>query len=145
MSPALLKPFCNSINPLIALILALVLLKMHLGKNPGTLPFFFRSVAALLATYLLAHLNRRYHLWPAHLLFPSGHMAFFVSASVSLFLLDRRWLLLSLPLGILFGWMMVALHFHPWFDLWGAIILAVPVTLLCHINPAGNHSTGSQG
>jgi len=84
----------------------------------------------LLLTFSLAHINRWAHLWPGHYYFPSGHMTFYVTVASSYFLLDRRSALFTIPLALLYGQLIVFLNFHTWLDIAGALILAIPVTLL---------------
>ena len=59
-------------------------------------------------------------------------MTFYLAVATSFFLLDRRSALFTLPLALLYGWLIVFLHFHAWPDVWGALFFAVPLTLLCH-------------
>jgi hypothetical protein len=44
-------------------------------KVPRKGVFLSRALIALLIATFLAHVNRIFDLWPAHLLFPSGHAA----------------------------------------------------------------------
>ena len=99
--------------------------------------FVSRFALALLVTFLIAHINHWMPLWKGHRAFPSGHMTFFLTVATSFFLLDRRSALFTVPLALLYGWLIVFLGYHPWLDLLGALVLAVPVTLLCHRKSGG--------
>jgi membrane-associated phospholipid phosphatase len=63
--------------------------------------------------------------------FPSGHLTFYLCVATLMFLLSRWTLLVTVPAGICFGWMIVALRYHIWLDIYGAWLMAPPVTLLC--------------
>ena len=122
------------VNPLLAVLLVVAPLLAHRATTDGgrqPWQFWLRSVVALLVVYVLAHINRWLHLWPAHLLFPSGHLAFATCVLTSLALTDRRWLVL-IPFLVVYSWMVVALGFHGWLDIGGAWLMSPPVTLLCH-------------
>lgn len=59
-------------------------------------------------------------------------MTFYLSVATSFFLLDRRSAILTVPVALLYAWLIVDLDYHSWFDLFGAMILSIPVTLYCH-------------
>ena len=99
--------------------------------------FVARSGLALLVTFLIAHINRWMPLWRDHRAFPSGHMTFFLTVATSFFLLSRRSAMFTVPLALLYGWLIVFLGYHSWLDLLGALLVAVPVTLLCHRKSGG--------
>jgi len=101
--------------------------------NPKRARFFlFRSGLALLITYCFAHIKQWLHLWKDLGDFPSGHMTFLLTVATSFFLLDRRSAPFTIILALLYGGLIVFLGYHTWVDLFGALLLAVPVTLLCH-------------
>lgn len=132
----------DSVNPvLLGAFLACGFASFHKrGRSAGVL--MSRAGLALLVTYLLAHINRWMLLWRDHRGFPSGHMAFFLALATSFFLLDRRSALLTVPAAALYGWLIVFLGYHSWLDLLGAVALAIPVTLLCHLNSGDRINPG---
>lgn len=100
---------------------------------------------ALGLTYVLSHLPQWLHWWPDLGDFPSGHMTFLLTITTSFFLLDRRSLVFTIPFAVLYGWLIVFLGYHTWFDLFAALLLAVPVTWLCHRLVPGGREGGSEG
>ena len=115
------------------------LLCVFISCSIGALPaskraaaFACRVALALLITFVLAHINHWMVLWKGHHLFPSGHMTFYLSVATSFFLLDRRSAILTVPVALLYAWLIVDLDYHSWLDLFGAMILSIPVTLYCH-------------
>ncbi len=109
-------------------VIAIVFLAVYFrAKIPAKALFLLRELVALLIAVALAHVNRWFHLWPSHLLFPSGHMTFCLGVSVSLGLLRPWTLAITLPLLIPFGLGLVAMHFHTVGDLVGAFPLVALV------------------
>jgi len=137
----MIKPFlaflASSVNPVLLFVFATSVAEKLPTRN-CTKAFLTRSGAALLITYFLSHISRWMHLWKDHDSFPSGHMTFYFAVATSFFLLDRRSALFTIPLALLYSWLIVFLGFHFWLDIWGALFLAVPVTLLCHWNRGGS-------
>ncbi len=116
--------FTDTYPPAILLVfLAYVLL----SKIPRKGAFLARALVALVIAVFLAHVNRIFGLWPAHLLFPSGHTTFCLGVAFSLALLRPWTLLITLPLIVLLGFSMVTLHYHSTFDILGAVPLALVV------------------
>jgi|GEM_PF-131278 len=133
----------EAVNP--ALLCAFLACSMTgFPSRKRALDFVFHCGLALLATFLLAHINRWMLLWRDHRVFPSGHMTFFLTVATSFFLLDRRSALVTVPLALLYGWLIVFLGHHSWFDLLGALLLAVPATLFFHRNSGGPAGTRQQ-
>ena len=127
----LLAGIASAVNPVfLAVFIARAVSLFPLRKEAAA--FLTRTGAALLLSFLAAHLNRWLHLWKNHGSFPSGHMTFYLALATSLFLIRRRSALVTLPVAFLYGWLMVRLDFHSWLDLGGATFFAVPVALLCH-------------
>src|SRR5882762_11710676 len=62
--------------------------------------FVARALTALLIAVFLAHFNRIFEVWPAHLLFPSGHTTFCAGLAWSLALLRPWTLFFTIPLLI---------------------------------------------
>jgi hypothetical protein len=89
-------------------------------RNKGS--FIWRALLALTVATFLAHVNRIFHIWPAYLLFPSGHMTFCLGVSISLGMLRRWTLAFSLPLLIPFGAVLVIGHFRGLLDLAAATL-----------------------
>ena len=131
MSPKALADLSSLLNPILLVVLAGFALKR---RPPGWqfLSFIGASAVALLLTFTLAHLNRWMHLWESHLYFPSGHTAFLASVLTSIFLLDRRSVLFTVPIALAYGVLLVVMQWHTWLDGIGALLFAPPVTWLCH-------------
>lgn len=132
--------FSNNFPPAIALIF---LASFFVVKVPGKAAFYLRAVVALVIAVFLAHVNRIFYLWPAHLLFPSGHTTFCLGLALSLGMLRLWTLAVTLPLVVLLGVSMVTLHFHTPFDIVGAIPLVLGVYGITHwlwrVTPAMPH------
>jgi membrane-associated phospholipid phosphatase len=134
----LLKIFANSINPALTLFLIIAFIGVNRQFISAEMRTKYLSGVALglLLTYVAAHINRWLHLWPAHRLFPSGHMTYALCILTSLFLLRREWTRVLLPFTVLliavYGYLMVRLGFHDWFDIAGAVIMSPPLTLWAH-------------
>ena len=94
--------------------------------------FVSRAMVALIIATFLAHVNRIFDLWPAHLLFPSGHTTFCFGVAVSLGMLRPWTLAFTLPLLVVLGVSMVKLHYHTTFDILGAIPLVLVVYGIIH-------------
>jgi hypothetical protein len=108
--------------------LALVFLAvLFSSKIPAKGRFFLRVALVLAIATVLAHVNRWFDLWPAHLYFASGHMTFSFGVALSLGLLRPWTLAITLPLLIPFGIALVVLHFHDVVDVLGAIPLVLIV------------------
>jgi hypothetical protein len=101
-------------------------------KVPRKGVFLSRALIALLIATFLAHVNRIFDLWPAHLLFPSGHTTFCLGLSLSLAMLRPWTLLITLPLLVVLVVSMVTLRFHTTFDILGAIPLVLIVYGIIH-------------
>ncbi len=121
----------DSVNPvLLGLFLGFCLFTLR--NRGGARAFLSRFGLALLITYVLSHLHQGFH-WGKNLGdFPSGHMAFFFTVATSFFLLEGRSALFTVPVALLYGWLIVFLGYHSWIDLLGALVLAVPVTWFVH-------------
>lgn len=118
----------DSINPLLGIALILFCLT---AKPPQTARIYLlKSGLALLLIYVVAHLNKWLHLWPSHRNFPSGHTVFAVSVAVALALWNRKTLVVTAPLLLFYGWLMVALRFHDWLDIFGGVALSWPLSWL---------------
>ncbi len=121
----------DAVNP----VLLLIFIACSVGKHSSSRrisAFLARSGVAILITWLLAHLDRWVPVLRDQVGFPSGHMAFYLTVATSFWLLDQRSLRFTLPLGLLYGWLIVFLDYHSWWDLLTAFLLAVPITLICH-------------
>jgi len=101
-------------------------------KVPAKGSFFARALLALVIAVCLAHVNRWFELWPAHRLFPSGHMTFCLGVALSLGMLRTWTLAITLPLLVPFGAALVLLHFHSLWDVLGAVPLVVVVYGIVH-------------
>lgn len=94
--------------------------------------FFLRALVALLIVTFLAHVNRIFHLYPAYLYFPSGHMTFCLGVSLSLAMLRPWTIALTLPFLVLFGVALVTYRCHTVGDVLGAIPLVLGVYFIVH-------------
>jgi hypothetical protein len=90
-----------------------------------------RFARAAIATFL-AHVNRIFHLYPAHLYFPSGHMTFCLGVSISLAMLRPWTVALTSPFLIAFGVALVVYHSHATGEVLGAIPLVLIVYGIVH-------------
>ena len=97
-------------------------------KYPAKGLFFLRAMLALLVAVLLAHVNRIFQLWPADLGFFSGHTTFCLGLALSLGMLARWTLFITLPLVVCLAMGLVRYHFHTV----QAVVWAVPITLVIY-------------
>ncbi len=120
----------DSVNPLFLIVFLAFSYAAFDRRLPASIPFAMRFGLAILITWLLSQLDR----WIPGLRnqdgFPSGHMAFYLTVATAFFLLRRRSVFLTLPLAVLYGWLIVFLDYHSWWDLLTALIIAVPTTLV---------------
>ena len=100
---------------------------LFIADVPGKGRFFLRALVALAIATFLAHVNRIFHLDPADLYFPSGHMTFCLGVSVSFAMLRPWTLAITLPFLVLLGVGLVAYHCHTVGDVLGAIPLVLGV------------------
>ncbi|MFZ4682691.1 MAG: hypothetical protein ACOYMS_09330 [Terrimicrobiaceae bacterium] len=141
MTPQQLDFVADAVNPaLLGLFLGFCLVKLR--NRGGAKVFLIRFGLVLLITYVLSHLHQWFHWWETLGDFPSGHMAFYFTVATSFFVLDRRSALLTIPLAVLYGWLIVFLGYHSWIDLLGALILAVPLTWFAHRVAVGDPDPG---
>lgn len=116
------------IDPLAALPavvwIAAVLLR---ARAPGTRAHATATVLAVVVSYLLAHVNRWFGLWPAHPNFPSGHETFASCVSVMLVQLDSRFLWLVVPILAVLGYLLVVSGWHSRSEVLGGFVLGVAV------------------
>jgi membrane-associated phospholipid phosphatase len=89
--------------------------------------FTARALVALVVATLLAHVNRIFHLYPAHLLFPSGHTTFCFGLALSLGMLRPWTLSFTLPAALYMAYALVELHYHQIIDVIGAFPLVIVV------------------
>lgn len=126
MTFAQLDKIADAVNPALAVLLMFAPLKAN-WRRAGI--FLVRSWLAVGAVYLLAHLPRWLHWFGGHP-FPSGHLAFALSVVASLVVLNRWWWFLA-PLVAAYAALIVALGFHNWLDIAGALP-AFPLTFWFH-------------
>lgn len=105
---------------------AAFLATLYFTDLPAKGQFFFRAVLALTVATVLAHVNRWFNLWPGYLYFPSGHMTFCLGVAISLGMLQRWTLAVTLPLFIPFAKALNIYGFHTYWDIKGAVLL-VPI------------------
>jgi membrane-associated phospholipid phosphatase len=92
-------------------------------------PYVLGSVAALLASTVLAEAGKRYMIWPHDPAFPSGHETFASSVAASICIRDRRWIPLCAFTCIFLGWVLVAIHAHTPFEITAGFLLGALTTL----------------
>ncbi len=109
------------------------LLAVALTRMPAKGRFLSRALLALFIATLLAHVNRIFGLWPAHLLFPSGHTTFCAGLTWSLAMLRPWTLILTLPLLIALAACLVFLHLHETMDVLGAFPLVLAIYGPLHV------------
>jgi len=113
--------------------IALVFLACIYSMNiPAKGSFLARALLALVVATFLAHVNRIFYLWPAHLLFPSGHTTFCLGLAPSIAMLRPWTLFITLPLLVVLAFSMVTLRYHTTFDILGAIPLVLVIYGLVH-------------
>jgi len=90
------------------------------------------TLAALVISYIIAHVDRWFYLWPYHPDFPSGHETFASCIGTALVIEDRRYLWLVLPLLALLGYGLVRAGWHVPSDVAGGFLLGTVVMLICY-------------
>lgn len=134
------KIVADSVNPLLTVAVAMEFFFRIDSGNKAM--FLLRGLASLGLSLLVVHFIRWLHLWPAHPLFPSGHMTFYTALAASLFLRDKRSLVFTIPLGVFYAWLIVRLGFHTWIDLLGALVVGSACVLLIGRITARHASAG---
>jgi len=115
-------------------VMAAIFLGFLLATDiPGKGRFFLRALLALVIATFLAHVNRIFHLDPAHLYFPSGHMTFCLGVALSLGMLRPWTLAITLPFLVLFGAALIVYHCHAVVDVLAAVPLVFCVYGIVHI------------
>jgi len=113
--------------------LAVTFLVVYLRTQmPAKGMFLVRALTALVVATFLAHVNRIFGFWHAHLLFPSGHTTFCAGLSWSLAMLRPWSAVWTLPLVAAMGVALVARHDHETIDVLGAVPLVLVVYGLIH-------------
>ena len=128
-----LKHIADLINPLLGIWLAAAIFAgRKLAEQPKERrTMLLRVVAAIVVVYIVGHVNRKFHLWPIDPMFPSGHIGFSACIATCLFWLERRSLLITVPVIAAQSILIVYLGFHHWIDVFGALCIAPPLTWLC--------------
>jgi len=122
----------DSVNPLLLIAFLAYSYAAFAGQLRASVPFAVRFWLAVLITWLLSHLDKWILVLRNQDGFPSGHMAFYLTVATAFFLLRRQSFLVTLPLAVLYGWLIVYLDYHSWWDLLTALIIAVPTTLVIY-------------
>ncbi|MEX1117982.1 MAG: phosphatase PAP2 family protein [Terrimicrobiaceae bacterium] len=120
----------DAVNPLLLIVFLAFSYAAFAGNLRGAAPFAVRFWLAILITWLLTHVDKWIHVLRNQDGFPSGHMAFLLTVATAFFLLQRRSLWVTAPLAVLYGWLIVWMDYHSWWDLLSALIIAVPTTLV---------------
>ncbi len=105
---------------------------LYFTDLPAKGEFFLRAMAALTIATVLAHVNRWFGIWPDYPFFPSGHMTFCLGLALSLGMLQRWTLVITLPLLIPFAKALNIYGFHTYLDIEGAIPLVLVVYGIVH-------------
>jgi hypothetical protein len=119
----------DSVDPLLGLLAVYQLWRLGRERRLGF------ALATLGAIALLAAFNqadRALGWWRAMDLDFSMHTAVGVSLVTSLVVVDRRWILVGLPILIGYGFLMDHLGFHGWGDFLTSAPVAIAFTLACH-------------
>jgi len=118
----------EAVNPAALALLFIVVMKRGWDWK-HKLNFLTRSLAAILISGVLAHINR-YIAHGVHFTYwPSGHMTFYSAVATSFLLMAPRSLLYTIPAGIIYGYIMIYLKYHDWADLFIGLLLGSSVRL----------------
>ncbi|MEI6339783.1 MAG: phosphatase PAP2 family protein [Verrucomicrobiota bacterium] len=140
MTPQQGDGLADAVNPVLLCVFVACSFVRFPNRQRAT-AFLSRSAMALLMTYFFAHIKQWLHLRENPGDFPSGHMTFLLTVATCFFLLDRRSALITIPSAFFYGWLIIFLGYHTLGDLPGALLLAVPVTLICHKLPTNSGRT----
>jgi membrane-associated phospholipid phosphatase len=133
MGKSLITSFAAYFTNLYPLAMVLGFLgTLFVMKIPDKGAFLARAVVALVVAVFLAHVNRIFHLYPRHLLFPSGHTTLCFGLALSFGMLRPWTLLVTLPLLVVLGISMVCLKYHTTIDILGAIPLVLVIYGIVH-------------
>jgi hypothetical protein len=84
---------------------------------------------AIALSYVLAHVNRWFALWPAYPNFPSGHMTFASCVWTELVALDRRYAFAAVPALAVLGYELFHAGWQGRVDIAGGVVLG-PLVML---------------
>jgi len=133
MRSSRIKIFAANFTSWYPYVIALVFLGCLYDLDvPNKGAFWGRAMVALVVATFLAHVNRIFHLWPSHLLFPSGHTTFCLGLSLSLAMLRPWTLFATLPLVVVLAVSMVYMKYHTTLDIVGAVPLVLIVYGIVH-------------
>ena len=120
----------NAINILLVLLVGAA--PLLLRRGPGPLEYWLRSGLGIGIGVALAESGKHFEVWAGRPTFPSGHETLALAAGACLAVRDRRWLWLTVPLGGLQAWALIAGRFHQPVDVAGALLTGLIPPLLCH-------------
>ncbi len=120
----------DSVNPVLLIVFLAFSYAAFGGRIRASLPFAIRFWVALLITWVLAQLDRWILVFRGQEGFPSGHMAFYLTVATAFALLRWQSAWITVPVAVMYGWLIVYLDYHSWWDLLTALIIAVPTTLV---------------
>jgi membrane-associated phospholipid phosphatase len=127
----------DAVNPVLLIVFLAFSGVVFAGRMRAAWPFAIRFWVALLLTWVLAQMDR----WIPGLRgqegFPSGHMTFYLTVATAFALLRWQSAWVTVPVAVLYGWLIVFLDYHSWWDLFTALTLAVPITLVMFWRGAG--------
>lgn len=112
----------------LALLPALVIVGFALHAPRRAVAILTVSGCAIIISYVLAHVNRWFGLWPAHPYFPSGHETFASCCWTVLTLLDRRSAIPAIVALALLAYSLVIAGWHGRLDVVGGFVLGLVVS-----------------
>jgi len=102
-----------------------------------------RGVLSVVLVYVVTGLDRAFAWWASAGLDFSTHTAFFVAVAGMAVALSWRWLLLYLPLLVVYAWLMDRLGYHPPADVVTSALPAAAWSAACQL--AGRRRVASAG
>ena len=102
------------IDGLVALLVLLWLLAIVARRRRGERVggSLRATLWAVVISFIIAHVNRWFDLWPAHPYFPSGHETLAACLATAIVLENRRFALLAFALTAFLGYALVRFGWH---------------------------------
>ncbi len=132
----------DAVNPLLLIVFLACSYAVFAGRIRESLPFVIRFWMAVLMTWGFAQLDRWILALRGQEGCPSGHMAFYLTVATAFALLRWQSAWVTVPVAVLYGWLIVYLDYHSWWDLLTSLIIAVPTTLVLFWK--GPHAEGGR-
>ncbi|MGH3119378.1 MAG: hypothetical protein ACRDQ2_20160 [Gaiellales bacterium] len=124
----------DAVNPVLAL-LALVfpwLDREAIRRCGSRWSFWTRTLLSLAVVYAVMFADERFDLWSGLGLDYSTHTAFAVAITTSMSAMNRRWLLVLVPVLVAYAALMIYLGYHSSLDTLAAALVIAPATWLIH-------------